>query len=81
MDNNKEIMDMLKVILEKVERLENIHAENVDIESGSITINCENSSAISIETAEDIVIQAIGKCPISIENAENVEGDNLEKDE
>lgn len=71
MENNKEIMDMLKVILEKVERLENIKTENVNISSGSITIQCGDASAVDIDNADDVVI-TLGKGPVSVEHAEEV---------
>jgi hypothetical protein len=76
--SNEEIMSMLKVILEKVERLENIKSDNVTISSGTITIKCGDASAIGIETADDVVIQTIGKSPISIDHSENVSVENLE---
>jgi hypothetical protein len=56
--SNEEIMSMLKVILEKVELLENIKADNVTISSGTITIQCGDTSAIGIGTADDVIIQS-----------------------
>ena len=54
MVSNEEIMEMLNVILEKVERLENIKADNITISSGAFTINCGRDSAISIDNAEEV---------------------------
>lgn len=72
MVSNDEIMDMLKIILEKVERLENIKADNVTIGSGTIAIQCGNCSAVSVETAEDVLIQTGGQGAIAIENTDTV---------
>ncbi len=80
MESTKEIMDMLKTILEKVERLENINADNITINSGTITINGGTNQTVDIEDAEDVMIQAIGDCAISIENAENVDGLSFNED-
>jgi hypothetical protein len=75
--SNEEILDMLKTILKKVERLENIKTDNVTVSSGTITIQCGDCSAVGIEKADDVIVQTIGKSPISIEHAENVSTDNL----
>jgi hypothetical protein len=75
--SNEEILDMLKIILKKVERLENINTDNVTVSSGTITIKCGDCSSVGIETADDVIVQTIGKSPISIEHAENVSLDSL----
>ena len=72
MVSNEEIMDMLKIILEKVERLENIKADNITISSGTIKILCGDDTPIGIETAEEVIIQTSGQSPIGIEHAEEV---------
>lgn len=77
MPSNEEIMDMLKLILDKVEHLESITAENITINSGTITIQSDKGS-IEIEEAEEIIIQTGQHNQIKIEQVEDLKVDTQE---
>ena len=71
MVTNDDIMEMLKLLLEKVEKLESIKADNVSVTSGQITIHVSNGT-IDIQGADGIVIQTGQDSPVSIEQAGDV---------
>lgn len=69
MVTNDDIMEMLKLILEKVEKLESIKADSVTVTSGQITIQ---AGTVDIQGADGIVIQTGQDSPVSIEQAGDV---------
>lgn len=78
MVSNEEIMDMLKVILEKLERLEGIKAGKITLEKGTINLQLDSgnqTTPISIKAEEaDIDIAANARTSINI-SAEDISGD------
>ncbi len=71
MENNQEIISLLKTILEKVERLEQIYADNISIDSGNITIHCGDNGTIEIENAEEVSINN-GEGSINIDTTDEL---------
>ncbi|MFZ5986631.1 MAG: hypothetical protein ACOYWZ_05830 [Bacillota bacterium] len=58
MASNEEIMEKLNTILEEIEKLWEIKAECININSGTFTIEAGSKSPIEIKEARDITIKA-----------------------
>lgn len=71
MASNDEIMDMLKLILEKVEHLE-LKAHHISVNSDSVSIHATDG-AIEIQEVADVLIQSVGeRTKITIEKVDDL---------